>query len=190
MHGGKSLRGVAHPNFRDGRHSRDIIAGLTGRYREVLADRTRFDLTPEIALAEVYLAKTLQEGESLKMWKDAKAAHKALGRALNKGEPRAIEAARRNLREAVSRDLYDRSHRDEVMSMIETRRRLVEAEHKRRTDPRFALTCEEAMAQIAAMVDVLRKRIKDRDLLRAVTDEIDRIVRGTRGGSPRDADQN
>lgn len=76
------------------------------------------------------------------------------------------------------------------MRHLEARKRLVEAENRHRTDARFALTHEEALNQIAALVDILRTRIKDRGLLRAITDDIDRIVRDTRGGSPRDTDRN
>lgn len=190
MHGGRSLRGVSHPRFSHGRYSRDVIAGLTSRYREALTDRKRFDLTEDIALLDTHLAQTLQEGESLQGWKDARDAWKAVDDALLGGDARMLKRAHRELGDILKGGLFDYAHRAEVRTALESRKRLVEAEHKHRIDKRFALTYEEAMTQIAEMVDIIRKRVKDRDLLRAITDDIDRIVRGTKGGSQRDADRN
>lgn len=190
MHGGKSLRGVAHPNFSHGRYSRDILAGMVDGYLESLRDSKLLMLNDEIALSVTYLKQTLRDGESLVRWHDVVGAWKEHQEALAAGEARAVTRSIENMDEIVHRGLHDYSHQAEVMQRLEAKRKLVEAEHKHRVDGRMALTHEQALAQVAALVDILRKRITDRDLLRVITDDIREIARGIDNGRPGDADRN
>ncbi|MDP9439434.1 MAG: hypothetical protein M3P49_11940 [Actinomycetota bacterium] len=182
VHGGKVPRGVAHPNFRHGRRSKDLVANLQERYEEALSDADLLNLADEIALSDAYLAEVLKSGESGRRWKDVKKAFAALEAAMRSGDAPAAKARLVAMREVVEGGVEDWAHRDEVMRRLEQRRKLVESENRRRADSRFALTYEEMMAQVAAMVDVMRKRIEDRDLLRAITRDFEEIVRGTGKG--------
>ena len=74
MHGGKSLRGIAHPQFRTGQRSRYALSGaLEERYTRHLADLDYIALRDEIALATVAIEdlaakEERTEGEETKLW--------------------------------------------------------------------------------------------------------------------------
>ncbi len=190
MHGGKSLRGVAHPNFKSGRYAADVLSGLVDGYVETLQDTQINILDDEIALATTYLKKTLREGESLVRWGDALKAGEELEGALAVGEARAVTTALQSLMRILQAGTHDYAHRAEVYRALEAKKKLVEAEHKHRVDKGMALTYEQAMTQVAALVDILRRRIKDRDLLSTITDDIADVVRGIEGDPPKDPDLN
>ncbi len=189
VHGGKVPRGVAHPNFRHGRRSKDLVANLQERYEEALSDGKILDLTDEIALSDAYLAEVLRSGESGKRWKDVKKALAALEETMRSSDTSAVASKLRAMRKVVEAGVEDWAHRDEVMKRLDQRRRLVESENKRRADSRFALTHQEMLATVAAVVDIMANRIKDRALLRLVMDDIDGVIRRIEGGSPGEADQ-
>ncbi len=189
VHGGKVPRGVAHPNFRHGRRSKDLVANLQERYEEALSDGKILDLTDEIALSDAYLAEVLRSGESGKRWKDVKKALAALEETMRPADTSAVASKLSVMRKVVEGGVEDWAHRDEVMRRLDQRRRLVESENKRRADSRFALTHEEMLATVAAVVDIMANRIKDRALLRLVMDDIDGVIRRIEGGSPGEADQ-
>ncbi len=190
VHGGRVPRGVAHPNFRHGRRSKDLVANLQERYEEALADGKLLDLTDEIALSDAYLAEVLKSGESGKRWKDVDKALAALEAATRSGDAAAVASKLRAMRKVVQGGIGDWAHRDEVMRRLDQRRRLVESENRRRSDSRFALTHEEMLATVAALVDIMTTKIKDRALLRLIMDDIDGVISRIEGDHPGDADRN
>src|SRR5687768_15894585 len=48
-HGGKSLSGPAHPNYKHGRHWQVLPIGLRDRFERALGDPELLSMTPEIA---------------------------------------------------------------------------------------------------------------------------------------------
>lgn len=60
VHGGLTPRGVASPHFKTGRHSRDLPAQLSERYREALADTDLLSLRDDIALVDARVTELLE----------------------------------------------------------------------------------------------------------------------------------
>src|SRR5262245_50879761 len=60
LHGGKSLAGVAHPNFKTGRYSKYLPSQLTARYKLAEKDPQLLELIDEIALVNARLSSVLE----------------------------------------------------------------------------------------------------------------------------------
>ena len=70
-HGGKSLRGIAHPGYKHGRYSKDLPMRMVARYSKALADPELLNLSAEIAIAEARIAELLGKvdaGEAGGLW--------------------------------------------------------------------------------------------------------------------------
>src|ERR1051326_2633693 len=61
LHGGASLRGVAHPGAKDLRYSKDLPADLKRRYEEAQRDPNLIELRAETALIDALIAEQLKE---------------------------------------------------------------------------------------------------------------------------------
>src|SRR5436305_15207335 len=71
LHGGASLRGVAHPNFAHGRYSKCLPDRLIGRYEAAQRDPELVAMRDEIALVDVRIGELLSRldsGESGATW--------------------------------------------------------------------------------------------------------------------------
>ena len=55
LHGGKSLAGAAHPNFKTGRYSKYLPKHLAKAYDEIKADPKLLQLDDDVALLEARL---------------------------------------------------------------------------------------------------------------------------------------
>ncbi|HAM58270.1 MAG TPA: hypothetical protein DCQ64_23805, partial [Candidatus Rokubacteria bacterium] len=72
FHGGKSLRGLAHPNLRHGRFSKDLPTRLVQQYEAALLDPELIALREELALVTVResdLLSRVDTGEAGAHWR-------------------------------------------------------------------------------------------------------------------------
>lgn len=63
LHGGKSLKGAAHPNFKHGRYSKFMPHHLVGRYKESVNDPELLSLQQDIALLDARITEMLESME-------------------------------------------------------------------------------------------------------------------------------
>lgn len=179
LHGGASLSGVAAPAYRHGRYSKDIPARLAGRYGEAQTDADLLALRDDIALTDARLADVLtrvDRGETGALWKEAGWVLKELVDVID--EPVARRPALTRLRTVLTRGVADWAAWDEIAKLLEQRRRLVESERKRLVEMQQTITAEQAMAMMGAVVGIIRERVKDRDILAAISADIERLTVG------------
>jgi hypothetical protein len=178
LHGGKSLRGVEHPNFQHGRYAKDLLPSLQQDYCRTLADPRILALKDEISLLSARVHEVLRTGESGQRWRDVKAAWNAADMALQEGDVSKLNRAMGELGGIIHAGLHDWNHWTEIGQLLERLRRLKTSEHRHRVDARLAITQEQLSAEIAAVLDILRRNIKDRDTLHAINEELRRLVSG------------
>ena len=179
MHGGASLAGIAHPNFKTGRYSKDLPARLAARYGEALADPQLLELRDEIALVgtrQSELLGHLDTGLSLQHWKDAQAAHGELLAAIRGKDTAALQIALTALGAALDAGAGDYAVWQEVTEMTEQRRKLVDSEHKRLVAMQQMISTEQAMALLARITESIRKHVSDPRTLAAVAAELRAVV--------------
>jgi hypothetical protein len=84
LHGGRSLRGSAHPGFKDGRWSKYLPDQLRARYEAGERDPNALSLRADLAATDSRIAELmgrLDTGESGRLWKALRASWTAVTRA-------------------------------------------------------------------------------------------------------------
>lgn len=179
MHGGKSLKGVASATFKTGRHSKYMPARLLERYNEAAQDPELLNLREDIALIDARLADILlraDDGEAGKLWNDARKSNDELQKAMADKDWSRVRLAAANLDRLIGEGLTDHETWNEIRSLIDQRRRLVESEQKRLIAGQQMITSEQAMTLVAALVSTVKRHVTDRRILAAISADIAQIV--------------
>ena len=71
---------------------------------------------------------------------------------------------------------------EEIGRLLDQRRRLVESERKRQVEMHQMITAERAMILLAAVVQVIKEHVRDRDVLAAISTDIRALVAAGPGG--------
>jgi hypothetical protein len=179
MHGGATLVGTAHGNFKTGRYSKYLPERLAGRYAEAMADVKLLELKSEVALIDVRLGELLthlDSGLSLQHWKDAQAAHSDVMAAIRAKNSAAMLTALGALGTALDAGMGDYLVWAEILDTTEARRKLVESEHKRLVAMQQMITAEQAMVLLAVITDTVRKHVSDPSTLSAISADLRAIT--------------
>lgn len=183
MHGGKSLTGAAVPAFRHGRHSKYLPARLTERYEEALSDPELIGLRDDLALMDARLADLLERvdtGESGTIWA-------RLQEAMRDFQRESDPIRQQFLMMAMSQMILDGA-RDveawmEIHVILEQRRKTAESERKRLMDMQQMVTSERVMLLIVAIIDIVRRYVKDPRTLSAIGRDIHELANKRQAGT-------
>lgn len=158
-HGGKTPKGIAHPNLTDGANSEYIPKPLLATYERAMRDPDLLALNKEIALLKArrdQLLTRVDSGETGKNWgamrdqlKEVDQASKLSAAAKTKKEK---DAATKKFKESiyvmdtlVTRGQNDYAAWAEIGDVLETIRKLSETEAKRRERMRAIIPIEQAL---------------------------------------------
>lgn len=190
LHGGKSLSGIASATWKHGRYSKVLPSRLLDRYQQATADPELLALRSEISLVDARIAELLtklDEGESGQVWKwlqermdDFNRANRHASNIKDEERRKAklAEAAEAlsDIQSLIARGASDWQVWGEVVSMIDTRRRLVESEQKRLVAMQQMITSERAVNYAAALGQAVFEVVKDKDQLRLINDKFRSIM--------------
>jgi hypothetical protein len=172
MHGGKSPGGVGSATLKTGRYSKYLPTRLAARYHEAQADDCLLQLHEEIALTDARLADVLKRvdtGDSGALWTRL---HEAFNDFVDEQDPRSLATLGR----LIEAGMADWHAWDEVGKLISQRQRLVESERKRHVEMQQMVTATQMMTLLAAVVDTVRRHVRDRDALAAISADIGGLV--------------
>lgn len=179
MHGGRVPQGIGLTATLTGRYSKHLPTRLAARYHEAEADPDLLNLRGEISLTDTRLADVLARvdtGESGRLWRTLRETHTALIRARVDRDDAAVQVHMRALGDLIGKGFADTVAWSEIAGLIDQRRRLVESERKRLIDMQQMLTVERAMALLGAVVEVVRRHVTDPKALRAVAEDLTRLI--------------
>ena len=57
MHGGKSRRGIAHPNYQTGRYAKDLPPKLAEQYQASLESKALTSLREDLGLCDIHISR-------------------------------------------------------------------------------------------------------------------------------------
>lgn len=169
LHGGKALRGAAHPMYKTGRYSKDFPDQLAARFEESLRDPELVELVREIALIDTRVGEMISELSS-----DAASAifadlRKAWRQYKQPAKPGDAERGLETVGRLIEQGAEDWHRWQEIYDAIERRRRLVDSEAKRQAELKQLLTLSEAMHLINAFVEIVRENVKDKGALSRIS---------------------
>jgi len=180
VHGGATPTGYGLPQTRHGRYSRDLPTRLAGRYREALTDPELISVREEIALVDARTADLLGRVDTREAgfyWsmiaKAVRDFQNAKGQMFE--QVKQAEAFAR-IEACTSEGTADYAAWAEVLELVERRRKLAETETKRLAAMGQQITAERAMLLLAAVVDVIRRHVTERDTMAAISREIGQLV--------------
>lgn len=171
-HGGKSLGGPAHPNFKSGKYSKVALPpNMLEAYEEARMDPELLSMREEIAMLDMRLIDLFNRYEmsgGAETWNRVKRAYKKLRKGLTYGEIDMQMDAIMEMERIFEGERPDHELWAEIMTTMEMRRRVGESERKRLVDMNQMWTNDQMMVTFAQMVDALREFITDRKLLNAL----------------------
>jgi hypothetical protein len=179
MHRGGAVSGIAHPQFKHGRHSKYLPVRLAERYQEALADPELLTMRHELALVDARLAELLERinhADSEQLWARARTALANYLAAQQSRDETGSQQALQALEQALNGGAEDYAAWNAIHEVIEQRRRLTESERKRLVEMQQMLSTEQAMVLLAAVVDTVRRHVTDRTALAAISADLGRLV--------------
>jgi hypothetical protein len=182
-HGGKSLAGRDSPSFKTGRFSKYLPDRLAEKYQEALSDPELISLNNELALVDSQLTTQLEQWHETGMnsggWERARNLFRDFRRHTNAGEhARALDDLE-SLRILLDEANENVTAWKFVGELIEQRRRLVETERKRLSDEDHAVAIDKLVLFMAALLDIIRRRIPDEQIQREIANDVRVLMAGT-----------
>ena len=163
MHGGKSLRGAALPQYKSGRYSKSLPMQLAQRYEEARSNPRLLSLDDDIALTEARLAQLLEQvdtGESGARWQALREALEAFSAAMGVGDMAGMAAHFAELRRLVEAGAAQVGVWREVYEVVETRQKLVPAQVKTLQTLQQMLTVQQHMLMVGALTDAVVRAVQ------------------------------
>ena len=179
LHGGLQPNGLASPNFKDGRYSKYLPARLAGKYLEAQNDPELLNLGGEIGLVEARIAELLEgvdRDAAGRVWAKIRATYDDLDLAMKTGDSGGTIACMAELGKLTRTGNRDYYAWEEIVKLIEQRRKLVDSERKRRVDMQNMITADRAMLLVSAIVGVIRDNVADRKVLTRISNEIGKLI--------------
>lgn len=179
IHGGKTPRGNLLPQTTTGRYSRDLPTRLASRYAEAVSDPDLLQLDSEIHLTDALIRDrlaTLDTGESGRLWRELNAAWREFAAARKAGDAAGMTVALAQIEPLINRGVADWSARQEVLDMVERRRKLVDSEGKRRVQMQQMITPDRAMLLVSALADTVMRHVSDADIRAAIARDVERLI--------------
>lgn len=175
MHGGATPKGAASANTRHGRYSKDLPERLSGRFREAMKDAQLLQLNSELALLDTRMGELLEEMDSESTGKLFALIQSAWVKYRNAGPDKKLTALN-DLEQLIDKGAENWMHWQEIYSLVEQRRKVSESEAKRQVQLQQTLTVSQAMTLLAAVVDTIKRHVKDEDALKSISRDIGSLV--------------
>jgi hypothetical protein len=186
MHGGKSLSGLASPNYRTGRYSKHLPAQLAQRAEEARTNPRLLSLEDDIALLEARLAQLLEQvdtGESGARWQALREAMEAFSVAQAGGDMAAMEAQWRRMRQVVHEGAAAADVWAEVVKVLAERRGQIQTQVKTLQGLQQMVTTQQVTLMLGAVMQALVEATRQyadqasgRAILTYVGDEMTRLA--------------
>ncbi len=179
LHGGKSLKGIASPTLKTGRHSKYLPVSLMDNYHEHLGDDNRLVLDPEIALIDTRMGEVIEslgDYEGSAAWLQLYALKCKYQDAKNDGERLLVLIEIFNV---IDMGASHVSKWNELLAIIDARRKVVESERKRLVEAEQVVTVDRVMLLASALLNAVKTHVTNPSIRAAIQVEFTRLVGAT-----------
>jgi hypothetical protein len=171
---GAGKPGIGRPGGRpivNGRWSKYLPNRLAEKYNEASKDPELLNLRQDIGLIDARVSDVLSRvdtGEAGAMWKAAKDYYRSIEAAIAESDPIAMRVGMNQLGEVLGKGIGDWAAWNEVIGLLEQRRKLVDTERKRLIDMNQMISSEKAVLMITAITSVIREKVTDREVMNSI----------------------
>ncbi len=180
-HGGKALRGPAHPNWKTGERSIVLPARMREDYEAAINDPKRYTFHRNLGRLEAIaaeIARKLDQGNTVAQWTYALGqltdAHAQSQAGNLDGMLVSFNRAWTALREGGEQERAQEPLRKQMVEILVEIRRTVESEIRRQHSERALITKEQMTALQARLVEIITKHVRDRDALSGIADDFEK----------------
>jgi hypothetical protein len=200
IHGGKSLKGMGHPNFKHGNVSKYLPQRLVPNFEEALEDPEIVSTRKELAVVDAMLLdmySRMDTGECGAAWRDLTTVHQEIMYHVQRQNGPAISKNLKTMQAVIERGSNEIMFIEEIGRLMDRRTRLAESERKRMVEMKQMISNDRLMVIAAKVVDAIRRilvrYIKDEKIQqRALSDiagEVGSIFNTTTGEASDGADE-
>ena len=179
MHGGSSLAGIAHPQYRTGRYSKHLPAKLRANYEEAMRDEELLSSREEIALLSsrvAELAGRLQFGDSGNLWGDLREVFDELQAAMRGNKVERMTACLMRMGGIIKMGNDNEGMWSEIRDTCETLNRVRASENKRQVELRQLIAAPQAIALMMAVVQIVQRNVSDARTLNNIQREVSLLL--------------
>lgn len=179
IHGGKTPKGAASPQFKDGRYSKHLPNDLRALYEEAKNDPDLLSVRQDIQLIDTLLAaniKKLDSDESGAAWEAIRKSIDHLDEAFANENYGKCLILMRAMRDVVDARILHYATEAEIRSKLNQRRQLVESEQKIALQSEHAITPAELMVFMGAVVEMINRKIPDAKQRNDILTSIDELM--------------
>jgi hypothetical protein len=158
LHGGRSLKGPAHPNYKTGRHSKYLPKKLLPGYAEMRTNAELLQQRDEIALLDSMIfaeMKKMEAAETGELWVSLGRAWRKFETAQRANDLQAMAAALKLIEEYIRRGAHEHQQQNYVISLMERKRRFIESQGRREEQEGMLISYEDAAATFDRLVDAI-----------------------------------
>lgn len=163
-HGGETLSGMDHPNTKHGRYIAHLSDKQLLAYVNGLTDERRLELDEEIALIGSRIDDLLSRVDSqgaTQLWRDMTAQVDKLDAAMRDKKADEMIAAMIAAKATVRQGYSDVLKWQEIFSLIDQRRKLVESQRKRLVEQQQMIDVQQLMQILGFIMGSVRTHLMD-----------------------------
>ena len=197
VHGGKSLSGISHPNYKTGKYVKSLPRRYFENYENALRDPNYLKLSNEIALLDSRLSELISQIDN----KTSSTIFGELVSKVNKMEKaQAIIVRSQNIQDEDQRKLVqEKANIDflesvadiarlsksgakewyiwsDITDLIEKRRRLVETERRLLIDMQMLINTQDVMVLLDAVMESVRRNVTNRNIRQSIQADFIRLT--------------
>lgn len=179
LHGGASLAGIAHPNFKGGKYSKALPTRLLEKYHAALNDPDLLSSKNEIAILDARLAELLQrldDGPGAGLWLDCSQQADGLFAAVAVGDLGQVEAIATRIKEICRLGQEQDRAWQEVHKTADLRRKLADSEVRRLEAAEHSITAPQVLSLSQSLLESVRRNVSDRATLAAIAADFQQLL--------------
>lgn len=181
IHGGKTPRGLSSPNFKTGKYSKYLPQGLLDAYNDAQADKELLSIRGDVELLDVLIRSklvNLDTGESAAHW-DALLKQIVKARRAYKSEDYGgLEEQLDEMEALADKRRLHYATEQEITAQLEQRRKMVETENKIILSKENAITNEQAMLLVSALLASVKANVTDATALNRIQADFIQYIGG------------
>ncbi len=167
MHGGNTPKGIAHPNYSTGLHSKYVPAHMQAGYDQAITDPNLLSLKHDIALLDTRRDEILQQLSTGQTWSKVTELAYQVQNDLD---------ALPMLLDAIAEGSKEQSVWAEWSSLAEQRRKHVDSERARLKDLNAMVSVEQVMILAASFAALVKKYVSDPVALRGISEGLIKLL--------------
>lgn len=167
LHGGKSLKGIAAPNYQGKGFSKYMPVGLLDTYQEFASAPDKLILDEQIAIVDTYMAQLLEslgDYSSPELWEQLQTQVIEYKKAKSEDKAALLDY----IFEQIDAGASYVSKWDTLHKALEQRRKLVSDARKQRIEAEQMIEADKALLIVTGLLESVRRNVNDRDTLTAI----------------------